>query len=86
MSMIVSFLIVTRSNITYSRFMEARTNLSTIMRSCRELMQYAVTFTRYDTSERAKKWRYDLARKTIVLLRSTVSVLEFESSGKSILD
>mmetsp|Transcript_4516 Transcript_4516/g.6893 ORF Transcript_4516/g.6893 Transcript_4516/m.6893 type:complete len:424 (-) Transcript_4516:293-1564(-) len=82
MSMIVSFLIVTRSNIAYSRFMESRSYLSTVMRSCRELMQYAVTFTRYDTSETAKKYRITLARKTIVLLRSVVSVLQFPSRGE----
>jgi len=82
MSMIVSFLIVTRSNIAYARFMESRTYLSTVMRSCRELMQYAVTFTRYDTSETAKKYRITLARKTIVLLRSVVSVLQFPSKGE----
>eukprot|EP00979_Chaetoceros_neogracilis_P003237 scaffold569_cov222-Chaetoceros_neogracile.AAC.3 len=82
MSMIVSFLIVTRSNIAYSRFMESRTYLSTVMRSCLELMQYTVTFTRYDTSEGAKKFRYTVARKTIVLLRSVVSVLQFPSKNE----
>ncbi len=82
MSMIVSFLVVTRSNIAYSRFMESRSYLANVMASCRELIQYAVTFTRYDTSEAAKKWRYAVARKTIVLLRTVVSVLEFESHGE----
>jgi len=82
MSMIVSFLVVTRSNITYSRFMESRSYLSTVMRSCRELMQYVVTFTRYDTSDKAKKWRLTMARKTIVLLRSVVSALQFPSKGE----
>ena len=43
-------------------------------------MQYTVTFTRYDTSEGAKKYRYTVARKTIVLLRSVVSVLQFPST------
>lgn len=84
MSMIVSFLIVTRSNIAYARFMESRSHLSTSMRSCRELMQYAVTFTRYDISDNASKWRFAIARKLIVLLRSVVGVLEFESTGEHV--
>lgn len=79
MSMMVSFLVVTRSNITYSRFMEARTDLATLTKSCRELIQHAITFTRYETSDRAKQWRADLARRTIVLLKTVVSVLEFET-------
>jgi hypothetical protein len=45
-------------------------------------MQYTVTFTRYDTSEGAKKFRYTVARKTIVLLRSVVSVLQFPSKNE----
>lgn len=81
LSMIVAFLIVTRSNITYRRFMESRGHVSNALRSCRELIQFAVTFTRYSTSQRARKWRFDLARKTIVLLRSVVTSLEFESTG-----
>lgn len=79
-SMIVSFLIVTRSNITYSRFMESREYLSVCMRSCRELMQYSVTMTRYDTSEKAKKWRQSMARRTIVVLRAVVKALQFPST------
>lgn len=81
LSMIVAFLIVTRSNITYRRFMESRGNVGNAMRSCRELIQFAVTFTRYNTSSKARKWRFDLARKTIVLLHSVVTALEYESTG-----
>ncbi len=80
MSMIVSFLIVTRSSINYGRYMEARAGITNLIRASRELIQYAITFTRYDTSEKAKKWRSDLARKTIALLTCVVSVLQFESS------
>jgi predicted membrane chloride channel (bestrophin family) len=82
MSMIVSFLVVTRSSIAYSRFMESRSHLAQVMKSCRELMQYAVTFTRYDNSDAATKWRYMVARKTIVLLRTLVCVLEFPTKGE----
>jgi len=81
MSMMVSFLTVTRSNIAYSRFMEGRGYLGLASKSCRELIQHAVTFTRYDTSTDACKWRGDLAQRTIILLRAVVSTLKYESSG-----
>jgi hypothetical protein len=81
MSMMVSFLVVTRTNIAYSRFMEAREHLNVAMRNCRELIQHAVTFTRYDTSRNAKLWRAEIARRTIVLLRTVVSVLEYQTYG-----
>jgi hypothetical protein len=81
MSMMVSFLVVTRTNISYSRFMEAREHLNVAMRNCRELIQHAVTFTRYDTSDSAKLWRSEVARRTIVLLRTVVSVLEYQTYG-----
>ena len=81
MFIMVSFLIVTRSNIAYSRFMEGRDHLGVALKSCRELIQHAVTFTRYDTSTEAVKWRHCLARRTIVLLRAVVATLEFQTSG-----
>ena len=81
MSMMVSFLMVTRSNIAYSRYMEARLELSNAMNACRELISYATTFTRNDDSQHAKYWRVDLANRTIKLLRTMVSVLEYQSTG-----
>ena len=47
---ILSFLVVTRSNIAYARYWEARTELSRAMKSCRELVQHAITFSRFDAS------------------------------------
>ncbi len=61
--------------------MEARSDLSKVTIACRELISYATTFTRYDTTPNAKKWRIDLARRTIKLLRTVVTVLEFQSTG-----
>jgi len=50
------------------------------MKSCRELIHHVVTFTRNQHGPRTVKWRFDLARKNIAILRFIVSVLEFESS------
>ena len=59
--------------------MEQRNGLTQLLRASRELIQHAVTFTRSDSSIGAQKWRGYLARKTIVLLRTVVEVLEFPS-------
>jgi predicted membrane chloride channel (bestrophin family) len=81
MSMMVSFLMVTRSNIAYSRYMEARTDLSNAMTACRELVSHAVAFTRYERGDDAKKWRTDLAKRTIKLLTAVVSALQYQNTG-----
>jgi len=81
MSMLVSFLIVTRSTIAYTRLMEANTKLINCMRCCRELVQHAVAFTRHESDIAARKWRSQLARRTIVLLQTSVAVLEYQSKG-----
>lgn len=82
MSLMVSFLVVTRSNIAYSRYMEARQDLNLAMKACRELTQHMITFTRYELGADAKKWRSEIARRTVVLLRTAVSVLEYETTGQ----
>lgn len=79
MSIMVAFLVVTRSNIAYSRYMEARNYLNDAMKSCRELVQHAVTFTRYNSDIDARRWRAEVARRTIVQLRCVVSVLEYQT-------
>ena len=84
LSIMVSFLVVTRVHIANQRYMESRKLLSDIMKSCRELAQHLVTFTRYEQSLMAKKWRADVARRTCSLLRTVVVVLEHDSYGSHV--
>jgi predicted membrane chloride channel (bestrophin family) len=79
MSLILSFLIVTRAKITYSRFMEARGSLEACYKACRELVQTACVLTQQDTSDGAVVWRHNVAYRTILLLRVTMACIEFES-------
>ena len=62
MALMVSFLIVTRSNIAYACFMEARDFLNNAMKACRELTQHMITFTRYELKTPAMQWRQENAR------------------------
>lgn len=84
MSAMVSYLLVTRSHIAVKRYMESRDLLSQIMKSCRELVQHTVTFTRYDHSKKAKKWRADIARRTCSMLRAIVSVLRYDIQNEHV--
>lgn len=78
MSILVSFLVVTRSSIAYKRYGEIGTLLTVMMKSARELVQHTVAFTRTDMRPDAKKYRFEIARQIIVMLRTVISVLREE--------
>lgn len=80
MAIMVSFLIVTRAQITYNRFMEARGHLSDVFRSCRELIHHTAVLTMQDKCRGAKQWRQDVSFRTILLLRVTIAALEFNTT------
>jgi hypothetical protein len=75
----MSFLMVTRIKIIYDRYMRSGACLHDLLKSCRELVQYMVALTSNDRSPAAAQWRHDVAYSTLVLLRATVAVLEFQS-------
>lgn len=81
MAIMVSFLVVTRASITYNRFMEAREYLSVCYRTCRELVQCACVLTLLEEGPGAKKWRSDVAYRTILLLRVTMAAIEYRTSN-----
>lgn len=83
MSLLVSFLLVTRATITYNRFMEARTYLSDLYRSSREVVQFACVLTG-GSNRRAPAvlWRQQVAYKTIICLRMATAAVEFRSMGR----
>mmetsp|Transcript_14581 Transcript_14581/g.29175 ORF Transcript_14581/g.29175 Transcript_14581/m.29175 type:complete len:350 (+) Transcript_14581:127-1176(+) len=71
MAIMVSFLIVTRFNIAYKRFMESSQYLSKLGTACRELIQHTVIFSRYEKSTKAATWRFEITRQTIAMLELT---------------
>jgi len=78
MSMLVSFLVVTRSSIAYQRYGENGTLVSDMMMSARELVQHTVLFTRNETDPEARKFRMEISRQMIILLRTVMYVLRNE--------
>lgn len=63
MGLMVSFLLVSRTNIAISNYSKSRELLSDAMKSCRELIQHMIAFTRYDDSISAKDWRAEVIEK-----------------------
>jgi len=83
MSVLISFLVVSRVNIAYARFMENARLMTDLFRNCRELVMNAMSFTRQFRSEASKDWRLDVCRRVIVLLKVTVSVLEYNQKRET---
>lgn len=81
MSVLVSFLVVSRNSIVYSRYMEARSYLGSLFRASSELVQNAAVITQNDQSKGIKEWRTEIARQTIVLLEVTLAFLSYRSQG-----
>jgi len=79
MGFLVSFLVVSRCNISYHRFMEMRRYLSEAYRSCRELNQFACIYTLDATTPMAQAWRREIAFRTIIMLRVTMEALHRSS-------
>mmetsp|Transcript_3242 Transcript_3242/g.4551 ORF Transcript_3242/g.4551 Transcript_3242/m.4551 type:complete len:567 (+) Transcript_3242:23-1723(+) len=79
MSVLVAFLVVSRSQITYARFMEARSALSGCFRNSRELIHWMAILTMGEKGDLAKKWRIKVALKTLILLRTTITTHKYKN-------
>jgi len=62
MSVLISFLVVSRVNIAYDRFMENARLMTDLFRNCRELVMNTMSYTRQFSSE-ASKVRRSLTRR-----------------------
>jgi len=79
MVILVSFLVVTRVQITYNRFIESRNNLGECFRSSRELMHNICLLTMESDGQEAKDWRTYVAIRIVRMLRITIAAIEFKS-------
>ena len=85
MSLSVSYLLVTRTNICLNRYMAQRSGLNDVVRSCKELVGHAVTFTRMKhKTEDDRRWRRSVAKRTISLLKTIVAVMKYPSSKQHV--
>lgn len=85
MSLAVSYLLITRTSICLNRYMTQRTGLSNLMKSCRELVSYSISFTRFKHKEENDvKWRRSIAKRTISVLKVIVAVMKYPSSHRHV--
>ena len=75
MGVMVSFLVVSRTNTAYSRFWEARTIFGAALSDMSELSILAMSFTNADKSENADKWRRLMLDRIVKLIEATIFVL-----------
>ena len=82
MGLLVSFLLVSRSKISYDRFMDFRRNLARAYKACREVVQFTTVFTFQTQTPKAKEWRNEVCYRTILLLRVTMDALLWSSTER----
>lgn len=84
MSAMVSFLVVAETSNSLNRYMEARTLLSDLMCASRELLQHAISFSRYKRyDKKARDWRIQIAQQTIAILDTVSLVLRTSGEWKN---
>jgi hypothetical protein len=75
MSILVSFLVINKLSFTISLYYELQGHLSNMNQATIELTQLACAFTKRNSEDSYKKWRYELTYYATILLSSTVSVI-----------
>lgn len=73
----MSSFLVSRVNISVGRYNEARGNLEVMYRESRELMQNASIFSNHLTNNVAKEWRLAVAYRCMLLLRTSMAVINY---------
>jgi predicted membrane chloride channel (bestrophin family) len=79
-SLVVGFLLVSRVSIALSVYMEERKYLEDMSSASRELIQNACAFSLDNTENAAKEWRFELSYRCLLLLRTTMAVIDFPTS------
>lgn len=80
MSLLVSFLVVTRTSLIFNKFTHSRQVLQNLFGACGEIVQHACLLTMTNTNTEARDWRSKVAYNTVIALRAAISALEYKSS------
>ena len=76
-TLVVSFLLVSRVNIGLSRYNQARDALGAMYRESRELISSACVFSHKNKDTAAKEWRQQVAYRCLILLRTAMAVIDY---------
>ena len=61
MTLIISFLVISKVNLGYERYMAARDAIGNALSSLRELNQVVLTYAGIDQSTAANRWRIEVS-------------------------
>jgi predicted membrane chloride channel (bestrophin family) len=86
MSLVVSFLLVSRVSMAVGRYYEARDFLETMNKSFLQLVFTVCIYSNRDGSLSAKEWRNEVAYAALILVRTAMAVLDFPSSGVKVMN
>lgn len=79
-TLVVAFLLVSRVNTAMGRYNVARDALGSLYRQSRELIQNACVFSATSTDQAAKEWRHELAYRTLMMLRTSMAVIDYPTT------
>jgi hypothetical protein len=68
------------------RYNEAREYLEMMNKSFRQLVHTACIYSNTDARESAKQWRHELVYRALILLRSSMSVIDYPSSLEGVME
>ena len=74
-TLVVAFLLVSRVNMGLGRYNQARAALGTMYKETRQLTQQCCVFSMHDKSIRAKEWRFEVLYRLLLLLRTSMAVI-----------
>lgn len=80
-AIVVAFLLVTRLQTMFGRYMENSRSLTMLFKAGSDLMANVCVLTERETGERAKQWRQDVAYSLLILLRVSIAALLFPSDS-----
>lgn len=81
LTLVVSFLLVSRVNIGLNRYNQARDHMGTMYRESRELIQSCCVFSNHTMDQAAREWRNQVAYRTLLLLRLSMAVLDYPTTN-----
>uniref|UniRef100_A0A7S3PDH3 Bestrophin homolog n=1 Tax=Amphora coffeiformis TaxID=265554 RepID=A0A7S3PDH3_9STRA len=80
MTLVVSFLLVSRVTIGLGRYTEARDGLGVMYREQRELVQNMVIFSDHCLDRAAKEWRQEVGYRGMILLQVVMAVIDYPTT------
>ena len=80
LTLVISFLLVSRVSMSLSRYMAARESLGNMYRQSRDLIQNVCAFTMHLSGRSVQEWRYTVTYRTLILLRTAMAVVDFPTT------